>query len=285
MLMNLYNIMFTGKFTRTSILALGCLLLSQTVLSQTVASQDSSDNKYRVCHALPEFQAKYAIEYYGLKAAEAHYKLSYTDTGYKFSQKTELSGFASMFADDTVTAVSIVDVIDNKLLLKKHRYIQTGKKKNRDEDIDIHWLTTEAQLKGKITGIVRNKKIELETDTAIWEALSFQLPLMIEADKNIKNYPYTAILKGKIDTYNFVLKPSKKIKFADKKYDALHLVRTDPRKNRQLHIWLLPELHNIPVIIENYRKGSLHSKVELESVQFNNKKILLSNLIEDDDEF
>lgn len=285
MLMNLYNINFTGKFTRAFILTIGCLFFSQNVFSQTVACQNPPDNKHHVCHTLPEFQAKYAIEYFGLKAAEAHYNLSYTDTGYKFSQKTELTGFANMFADDSITAVSIVDVIDNKLLLKKHRYTQTGKKKNRNEDIDIHWDTTEAQIKGKITGVVRNKKIELETDTAIWEALSFQLPLMLDANKDIKKYPYTAILKGKIDTYNFVLKPGEKIKFANKKYDALHVVRKDPRKNRQLHIWLLPELHNIPIMIENHRKGKLHSRIELESVQFNNKKIQLSNQIEDDDEF
>ena len=103
------------------------------------------------------------------------------------------------------------------------------------------------------------------------------------SNKNIKEYPYKAILKGKIDTYNFVLTSTKKISYADNEYLALQMVRSDPLKDRQLHIWLLPELSNIPVLIENYRKGKEHSRVILESVQFNNEKPLISHTTDDDD--
>ena len=108
---------------------------------------------------------------------------------------------------------------------------------------------------------------------------------MTEANKDIKEYPYKAILKGKIDTYNFILTSSKKISFAGKEYQALQMVRTDPHKNRQLHIWLLPELHNIPVIIENYRDGKEHSRMQLESLQFDNEKPLIEQAADDDDDF
>ena len=94
---------------------------------------------------------------------------------------------------------------------------------------------------------------------------------MIEANENIKEYPYRAILKGEIDSYTFILTSSKKIIFADKEYKILQLVRTAPDKDRQLHIWLIPALNNIPVIIENYRDGKLHSRGQLESVSFNNE--------------
>lgn len=222
-------------------------------------------------HALPEFNARYAIQKYGIKLAEAHYLLTYTDKGYKFTQDTELFGLASMFASDAVSAVSYVDAIGDNLLLTKHIYIQTGREKNRDEDISILWNTHKNMLTGKITGIVRSKEIDLRTRSEIWDVLSFQIPLMIEANENIKEYPYQAILKGEIDNYTFVLTSSKKIIFADKEYKILQLVRTDPDKDRQLHIWLIPALNNIPIIIENYRDGKLHSRGQLESVSFNNE--------------
>jgi len=266
------------------IITLGCLLFTLNVLAQDIADQKTLDKKTPE-RALPEFHAKYNIQFYGINSAEAHYRLSYTDTGYQFTQKTNLIGLASLFADDSISAVSIVDEIDNKLLLKKHSYIQTGKKKDRDEHINIDWDTSKNPAKAKITGTVRGDKINLESDTAIWEALSFQLPLMLEARPGKKDYPYKALLKGEIETYNFVLTSSKKISFAYKEYDALQMVRTDPHKDRQLHIWLLPELHNIPVIIENYRKGKVHSRVQLKSVQFNDEKPYLDNLTDDDDEF
>jgi len=82
--------------------------------------------------ALPEFDATYAIQKYQIKLAEARYQLTYTDKGYKFTQDTKLSGVASMFARDTVSAVSYVDEIRDNLLLRKHLYKQTGREKNRE---------------------------------------------------------------------------------------------------------------------------------------------------------
>lgn len=233
-------------------------------------------------HALPEFNARYAIQKYGIKLAEAHYHLTYTDKGYKFTQDTELSGLASMFASDSVSAVSYVDAIGDNLLLTKHIYIQTGREKNRDEDINILWNTYKNTLTGKITGIVRSKEIDLRTNAEIWDVLSFQIPLMIEANEIIKEYPYRAILKGEIDNYTFILTSSKKIIFAGKEYKILQLVRTDPDKDRQLHIWLIPALNNIPIIIENYRDGKLHSRGQLESVSFNNETTYTDTDSDDD---
>ncbi len=236
-------------------------------------------------HALPEFTAKYAVESYGMKLAIARYQLSYTETGYKFTQNTELYGFASMFRDDTVNAVSYVDDVNGTLLLQKHNYIQTGKEKNKNEDISIQWHNANGAMAGTISGIVRGKKIKLQVTTPVWEVLSFQLPLMLEANKEKKVYPYHAIIQGEVDTYNFDLTSQEEIRFADKSYQALHVVRKDPNKDRQLHLWLVPELHNMPVLIENYRDGKKHSRMRLESVQFNAGKILREIEIATDDDF
>ena len=236
-------------------------------------------------NSLPEFSAKYSIQKFGIKLAEAHYQLNHTATGYKFTQNTKLHGLASMFSDESVSAVSFVDISGDNLLLTKHRYVQTGKKKNRNEDISIRWNTEKNSIEGDITGVVRGEKIQLTTDTEIWEVLSFQIPLMIEANKDVKEYPYNAILKGKIDSYNFVLTSTKEISFAGRHFQALQMVRTDPNRNRQLHIWLVPELHNIPVIVENYRDGKEHSRMQLESIQFDNDKPLIEKVAENDDDF
>lgn len=229
-------------------------------------------NTLFAAHALPVFSAKYAIQKFDIKLAQAHYQLRHTESGYAFSQNTKLHGVAGMFADDNVTATSLIDKVGDNLLLTKHSYRQTGREKNKDEDINIQWQTYKNTRKGKITGIVRNKEINYKTDSEIWDALSFQIPLMIEAKKDVKEYPYKAILNGEINTYIFVLTSSKSYTFANREYQLLQMVRTDPDKNRQLHIWLAPELNNLPMIIESYRDGKEHSRMLLESVQFNNDK-------------
>jgi len=114
--------------------------------------------------------------------------------------------------------------------------------------------------------------------------LSFQIPLMIEFDEKIKEYPYRALLKGEIDDYKLVLASSKTANFAGKDYKIVQLVRTDPKKDRQLHIWIAPALNNLPVRIENYRDGKEHSRAELESVSFNNATALTDTKTDDNDD-
>ena len=79
-------------------------------------------------NALPEFNARYAIEKFGIKLAEAQYQLSYTDKGYKFTQDTRLHGIASMFASDSVSAVSYVDVIGENTATYRPVEKKTGMK-------------------------------------------------------------------------------------------------------------------------------------------------------------
>ena len=244
------------------------MLFIMTLISTMLFSQSLHAAAERVDHALSEFSAIYAVQKFGLKVAEAHYKLRHTDSGYEFTQNTELYGLARMLGDDTVSITSIVDEIDNRLLLQKHIYIQTGREKNRDEDITVQWDNADGKLNGKVTGIVRSKPIEHEVDKPVWDVLSFQIPLMIEANAGQKIYPYMALLKGEIDDYEFVLTSTETVTIEGKKYPTLHLIRNDPVKNRQLRIWLLPELNNIPLIVENYRKDKLHSRVQLERVRF-----------------
>lgn len=232
---------------------------------------------------LPDFTAKYAIQKFGIKLAEAKYKLSRTESGYTFSQNTKLFGFASMFRNDTVAATSSIDKVNGELLLKKYSYKQTGEEENKNEDISINWDTEHKPLKGKITGIVSGRKIEYETTKPVWEALSFQIPLMLDADEKKKSYRYSAIIQGEIDTYDFELVSQEAINFANKDYQTLHVVRTDPLKDRQLHLWLAPELNNLPILIENYRDGKEHSRMQLESVQFKNETTLSET--ESDDDF
>ncbi len=257
--------------------------LSQLLIIATTLSA----HNVLAAHALPEFTAQYAIEKFNTKVAEAHYQLSHTDKGYKFTQNTKLVGFARMLAKGTVSAVSYVDIAGDNLLLTKHSYTQTGDKKNRNENFNILWNTNKNTLNGKITGVVRNKKINLSTNTEIWDILSFQIPLMIEANVNTKEYSYRALLKGKIKDYNFILTSIKEINFAGKKYKAMQLVRTDPDRDRQLHIWLIPTLSNIPVLVENYRDGKVHSRMQLESIRFNNEEQYITQQIisDNDDEF
>lgn len=257
---------------RQSILIIFCLL-SSLVSSNALGTYE-----------LPEFTAKYAVKKFGIKLAEAKYRLRYTQTGYKLLQNTDLYGLAVYLSDYAVAAESHVDKNSDSLLLRKHIYVLSGSDEDKDEDIDFFWNIEDRTISGTVTGIVRGQKINVEAEDETWDLLSFQIPLMIEAKKDLKEYSYNAILRGEINKYTFELKEVKKVTFANREYSALRMVCPDPKRDRELHIWLLPELHNIPVLIENYREGRVHYSGSLESVQFNDDAPILDESTEDADE-
>lgn len=228
-------------------------------------------------HQLPEFKAKYAITKYDIKLAEAVYVLKYTHSGYEMTQHTSLYGMAALFRDDTVSAKSIVDKAGEQLLLKSFSYRQTGKEKDRDEGLLIKYRKQNNVTTTLITGVSRKKPVSISTQGAVWDILSFQIPLMIEATDTKTRYPYMAVINGELGEYTFILKNKKQYDFAGKTLQLLQMVRSNKEKTRELHIWLAPTLHNLPVIVENYRDGNLHSRMQLESVQFDHEKPIVDD--------
>lgn len=223
---------------------------------------------------LPAFTAVYGVEKYGVKLAEATYTLEHTDKGYRFRQKSELHGLASMFASDTIAATSVVNDVGDRLLLKRHRYTQTGREKNRNESFHIIWKNRGETLSGHIEGTVRSKPVDLKVEKPVWDMLSFQIPLMLDASRDKKQYPYYALLKGELDTYFFDLVAIEQIELGNKSYEALKLVRVNNEKKRELRLWLIPELNNIPAIVENMRDGKQHSYMSLESLNMDGRNVL-----------
>ncbi len=235
-------------------------------------------------HVLPKFTARYAITKYDIKLAEAVYVLRYTRTGYIISQHTRLSGIAALFRNDKINAYSIIDKVNGQLRLQKFSYQQTGKKKNRDENILLSYNKKNNAEITTITGLSRNTPVAINTTGAVWDILSFQVPLMAEVTATKTRYPYMAVINGKLNQYTFNLTNKKKYDFANKSYQLLEMVRNNHEKTRALHIWLAPKLHNLPVVVENYRGGSLNSRMQLESVQFNNSPPLTANTDSNSDE-
>lgn len=259
------------------------LLRQSTLIIFCLLSSLISSNAFAT-NELPEFTAKYAVKKFGIKLAEAKYRLRYTETGYKILQNTDLYGLAVYLSDYAVAAESHVDKNSDNLLLRKHVYVLSGSDEDKDENIDFLWNIEDHTIRGTASGIVRGQEINVEAMDEIWDLLSFQIPLMIEAREDLKEYSYNAILRGEINKYTFELKEIKKVTFANKEYSALRMVCPDTKRDRELHIWLLPELHNIPVLIENYREGRVHYSGSLESVQFNDDAPILDEYTEDADD-
>lgn len=75
-------------------------------------------------------------------------------------------------------------------------------------------------------------------------------------------------MKGEFKHYLFQNHGGEKIKFDGKQFFAIKIAGKETKRNRAMYVWLVPELHNIPARIEQWKDEKLQSTVLLESVTF-----------------
>jgi len=228
------------------------------------------------CYALPlEFTATYSAETYGITAAQAVYKLEHKNNGIRFTQHSETVGVAAFFSDVTLDETSILSIHNDELRLDEYRYIQTGDKKNRNAHLKIkRHKTSNNQLTGSISGKVGNDPVEINTNTQVWDTLSFQLPLMISvSEKTIEN-ELKVLVKGKLKTYHFVNHGMEEITIRNNHIRTIKIERKSGDKNKPLFLWFAPSLHNLPVKIEKWKKGKPHVTMLLNNASFPSDKNL-----------
>ncbi len=228
------------------------------------------------------FTAQYSLEKFGTTLARATYSLGHTKDGLYMTQSTRPAGLLALFLDDELDVRSDMTIVDGKVLLTRYDYKHTGDDKDRNVWFDINWKRDSA-LNGKAKGINKGEKVDIEIHTPVWDPLSIQIPLMMDASKNLKPHQHSLFLKGEFKNYLFENHGKKTIAFNDKEYTAIKIVGRETERDRAMHTWLVPDLHYLPVKIEQWKNGKLNSTVIIESVIFNGEEIILFN--NNNDEF
>jgi hypothetical protein len=224
-----------------------------------------------------EFSAIYTLEIYNTVLARASYKLQHTDNGLFMEQSTRPAGLAALLRDDKIDVRSEMIIDKDQLLLVNYDYKHTGDDKDRDVNFKIEWLAGNNQgLNGKAVGIYEGKNVEQVVSQPVWDPLSIQIPLMIDARKNLPPHEHGLFLKGEFKYYLFENLGTDEVSFNDKQYPAIKIVGKETKRDRAMYAWLVPELHYLPVKIEQWKEGKLKSTVRLESVSFGNKSDTLS---------
>jgi hypothetical protein len=217
-----------------------------------------------------EFSAVYALEMYNTVLARATYTLKHTDNGLFMQQSTRPVGLAALLRDDKIDVRSDMIIDDDRILLVSYDYRHTGDDKDRDVNFKINWQAGDKQTKsGKATGVYEGEKVALDINQPVWDPLSIQVPLMLDAGKNLPPHKHGMFLKGEFKYYLFENQGNDNISFDGKEYTAIKIAGKETKRDRAMYAWLVPELHYLPVKIEQWKEGKLKSTVKLESATFN----------------
>ena len=217
----------------------------------------------------PEFSANYALEMFGTVLARATYTLEHTENGLSMTQSTRPAGLVALLRDDKIDVRSDMVVNDGRLLLVKYDYKHTGDKKDRNVRFNITWQGNQKQeLTGKATGIYEGAGVDIDIDNPVWDPLSIQIPIMLDANKNLPPHEHGLFMKGEFKHYLFENHGSEKIRFNGYEFTAIKITGRETKRDRAMFVWMVPELNNIPIKIEQWKNGEIKSTVVLESVTF-----------------
>lgn len=216
-----------------------------------------------------EFSAEYALHMYGTVLARATYTLEHTDKGLSMTQSTRPVGLVALLRNDKIDVRSDMVVNNGQLLLVKYDYTHSGDEKDRDVSFRITWQTNrEQELTGKATGVYEGKKVDINLDRPVWDPLSIQVPIMLNATNSMPLYEHGLFMKGEFKHYLFENHGTETVKFNGSQFKALKIAGRETDRDRAMYVWVVPELHNIPIKIEQRNNGELKSTVVLESVSF-----------------
>jgi len=217
-----------------------------------------------------EFSAVYTLEMYNTVLARATYTLKHTDKGLFMEQSTRPVGLVALLRDDKIDVRSDMVIDNDRILLVSYDYRHTGDDKDRNVNFKINWQTGSKQTEiGKVSGVYEGDKVALDVDQPVWDPLSIQVPLMLDAAKNLPPHEHGMFLKGEFKYYLFENQGNEDVSFDGKEYNAVKIAGKETKRDRAMYAWLVPELHYLPVKIEQWKEGKLKSTVKLESATFN----------------
>lgn len=216
----------------------------------------------------PEFSANYALQMHGTTLARAIYTLEHTEDGLAMTQSTRPIGLLALLRDEKIDVRSDMVVENGRLLLVSYDYRHTGDNKNRDVRFKIDWKNHEHDLAGTATGVYEGRNVSLKIDQPVWDPLSIQVPIMIDAARKLTPHQHGLFMKGDFRQYLFENHGTETVKFNGRQFNALKIAGRETNRDRAMYVWMAHELHNIPIKIEQWKNGKLKSTVLLESVTF-----------------
>ena len=218
-----------------------------------------------------KFVANYTLEMFGITLAKATHKLEQTEKGLSMEVNTYPVGLLAFLYDGHVDIHSDIAIDNGQLLLVNHDYTHSEDEEKTTVRYEIDWLNNQKKgPAGNVKGIYKGEALNISSDEPVWDPLSIQALIIINADKESASYEHGLLMKGELKHYVFENLGKETLKLNGTDMTALKTLVKEADRDRFIFVWMLPEYHNIPVKYEHWKDGDLKMTLRLQSVTFVN---------------
>ncbi|WP_133406824.1 DUF3108 domain-containing protein [Parashewanella tropica] len=205
---------------------------------------------------------EYQVMYGDIDLGKARFQLEKSDQQYQYIFDSALS---LLVLTDIRHVVSEFTVKDGQV--NPTRFFHKREGFGPDYQEQIVFLPEQ----GSIISRYKDKKKKFEFANDIWDVLSVQMQLRLDAQKQKKSFKYDLIRSNKEDDVELAVMGTEILKIGSLSFDALKVeVVRDPkkRKKRQTYVWVAPKYGYLPIKVQHMKKGSNQFQLYLKSAEF-----------------
>ncbi|HEV7608596.1 MAG TPA: DUF3108 domain-containing protein [Steroidobacteraceae bacterium] len=227
-----------------------CALALLLLIAAGVAGADPVD--------LKPFRATYTAEWKGITAANStvELKASGPDT-YVYSSVNTARGLFRMAFPDALTQTSNFRIVDGRVVPMTFKGID---EKDRPIDLTFDWQ------KKRVTGVAKEKTVDLEIPVGTQDAMSLQIASLRDLASGNLHGGAWMIEGNKLKDYELRLEGNARIETELGEFDTVIYVSRRPNSDRFTRTWVAPALGYLPVRAESIRGKKTEVTLLLQSV-------------------
>jgi hypothetical protein len=220
------------------------------VLGASAASADPVD--------LKPFRATYTAEWKGMTAASSVVELrpSGPDT-YTYSSVNSARGVFRMAFPDALTQISTFRIVDGRVVPSTFEGMD---EKDRPIKLTFDWQ------KKRVTGVAKEKDVDLELPDGAQDAMSLQIASLRNLASGDLRGTVWMIDANKLKQYELSLEGNARIETALGELDTVVYVSKRANSDRLTRTWVAPALGYLPVRAESIRGKKTEVTLLIQSI-------------------
>ena len=210
---------------------------------------------------LPEFTATYQVRAMGLRG-QADMRLSYeADTNiYLYESRTQAHGIAKLIRRHPVIETTRFNIDQGRIRPLEYALDDGSKKGERNARVDFDWSA------GLARSIYKGESREIELEAGMQDRMSLQLSIMQDLRTGDAPSVYTLAERNDLKRYEYTFSGEEEIEVPAGRFATIKYRRQREGSSRSSIIWFAPELCQLPVQVEQLRKGKRRGTMQLREV-------------------
>lgn len=212
---------------------------------------------------LPEFQARYELEWGPLYVGKTALSLTrQRDGGYVYQSVTHPAGVVALIRKDLITETSHFDWNCGEVRARSYAERKDDGTRERRQTIRFDWRQRRAFIDDE------GRKSSLALPRGTLDPLLAQLALSLLRSAADRAPTFPVLNNGKLEQYRFKDAGTATLDTPQGPLATVILKRPDPHTGRTLVFWLAPQLHYLPVRMQQVEPGKATISLKLTEIKF-----------------